>query len=80
MAVLSDSDRALLHKTYMAEEDTPHGGVTKADIRAAINALDDFFDTNVTAINSAIPQPARAALTVAQKSRLVRYVIQKRYG
>lgn len=80
MAALSPADRAAIWKAYMAEEHGVHAPITKADIQAAANALDDFFDANATAINAAIPQPARGALTVAQKSRLVRYVIQKRYG
>ena len=80
MAVLPDADRAALHGAYMREEATQHGAVTKADIRAAVDALDDWFDTNASLINLAIPQPARGVLTLAQKARLVRYVIAKRYG
>ena len=45
-------------------------GLTKADIIAAAVALDDFFTSNAAAINSAIPQPARAALTTPQKAAL----------
>lgn len=80
MAVLSDQDRATIHGAFMRDETTPFGALLKADILAAVNALDSFFDTNATAINSAIPLPARTVLTTAQKSRLVRYVIEKRYG
>jgi hypothetical protein len=80
MAVLSDADRAACHGQFMRDEAAPVVGVLKADLLAAVIALDVFFDTNSTAINNAIPQPARAALTTAQKSRLVRYVIEKRYG
>lgn len=80
MAVLSEADRAAVHRTYMQDERTEHGVLTKADIRAAIDALDVFFDTNAATINAAIPLPARTVLTTAQKSRLVRYVIQKRFG
>lgn len=55
-------------------------GLTKADMAAAVAALDTFFDTNAAAINTAIPQPARAALTTRQKALLVVAVIRKRYG
>ena len=80
MAVLSDADRAALHGAYMRDETGQHGAVTKADIRAAVDALDSWFDTNAALVNAAIPLPARTVLTVAQKARLVRYVIAKRYG
>lgn len=80
MAVLSEGDRAAIHGSYMREEPGAHGDISKAEIRAAVNALDDWFDTNASTINQAIPLPARTTLTLAQKSRLVRYVIAKRYG
>jgi hypothetical protein len=80
MAVLDETARASIWGAYMADESGAHAALTKADIRAAVDALDVFFDTNATAINTAIPLPARTSLTLAQKSRLVRYVIQRRYG
>ena len=80
MAVLTDQQRLDGAGDFMRDERTEFGAVTKADLRAAYNALDVFFDTNAAAINNAIPQPARGALTTVQKSRLVRYVIAKRYG
>lgn len=80
MAALSEQDLAAVHRAYMQDEKSAHGALTKADLRAAVDALDLFFDVNATAINNAIPQPARTALTTPQKSRLVRYVLQKRFG
>lgn len=81
MAVLSDGDRQLVRDEWM--RDPAFSGetcsITKADIRAAINALDDFLNTNAASINTAIPQPARSALSTAQKARLLNYVIRKRY-
>jgi hypothetical protein len=53
--------------------------ITKADLRAAVNALDDFMSTNATAVNTAIPQPARSALSTAQKAYMLMLVIQRRY-
>jgi hypothetical protein len=53
--------------------------VTKADLRAAVDALDDFLNTNAAAINTAIPQPARGALTTTQKAKLLMFVIRQRY-
>jgi hypothetical protein len=80
MAILSDSDRAELNRIFMRDCREVFAGVLQADLRAAVNGLDDYFDTNANAINQAIPQPARSALTTTQKALLVRYIIAKRYG
>ena len=52
----------------------------KAALRAAIDAVDDWLDANATAFNQAIPQPARSALTAAQKLELLYIVARKRFG
>ncbi len=80
MAVLSDNDRAALWAEYMSDARLGAlGSVTKADLRAAVNAIDAFLNDNAAAINTAIPQPARAQLTSAQKALLLMFVIQRRY-
>lgn len=82
MAVLSDVDRADLWAEFMRElsrERDTFGDLTKAELRAAVNALDDFLNTNASSINTAIPQPARGALTTAQKARLLMFVVRQRY-
>ena len=79
MAVLIDADRIALWAQWM-RLNTEACSITKADLRAAVNALDDFMDANATAVNTAIPQPARGALSTAQKARLLAYVVTKRWG
>lgn len=82
MAQMSDADRAACNAEYMRELSNARealGGVTKADLRAAVNGLDAYLDANAAAINNAIPQPARAALTTAQKARLLMFVVARRY-
>lgn len=81
MAVLSDPDRIELWAEFMRElsREREPIAVTKPELRAAVNALDDFFNTNAAAINTAIPQPARGALTAAQKARLALFVIRQRW-
>ena len=54
--------------------------LAKADLRAAVDAVDDFLDANAATINAAIPQPARGALTTKQKALLLMYVVAKRYN
>ena len=81
MATLPDGDRAAawanLMRRWSANGETI--GVTKDDLRAAVNALDDYLDTNAAAINSALPIAARTNLTVAQKALLLQYVVARRY-
>jgi hypothetical protein len=81
MAVLSDPDRFELWAAFMQEQSGRHADLplTKAELRAAVDALDDFLNANAAAINSAIPQPARGALSASQKALLLEYVIQRRY-
>jgi len=76
MAVLSEQDRLTAWAEFMRE-----GGVsiTKADLRAAVDALDDWFDANAATLNTALPLAARNGLTTTQKARLLRAVIARRY-
>jgi len=55
-------------------------GMTKADVRAAVNACDDFIDTNAAAFNTALPTAARTNLTAQQKLLLFCYVAMRRAG
>lgn len=82
MAVLSDNERAACWAEYMSDVSLARetfGALTKAELRAAVNAIDDFLNTNAAALNSAIPQPARGQLTTAQKARLLVAVVRRRY-
>ena len=79
MALLSEPDRIVVWQRWM-RENNESCGISKADLRAAVDALDQFLEDNAGAINTAIPQPARGALTVAQKARLLAYVTIRRWG
>jgi hypothetical protein len=78
MAVLSDNDRFDTWAEYM-HTNSEGFTLSKADVRAAVNAVDDFLVANATALNTAIPQPARGALSTAQKALLLTAVVRKRY-
>lgn len=80
MAVQTDQQRADGWAELMQE--TPAGAVysiTKQDLRAAYNAIDQWLSDNVTVMNTAIPQPARGALSTSEKARLFVKVIRDRY-
>lgn len=81
MAVLSAADRAACTSAFTDDKSRVRevvAGLTKADIRAAVNAIDDWLDLNAPALNLAIPLPARTALTVQQKLDLILRVLQRR--
>lgn len=79
MAVLPDNDRADVWADFMRKisDARESCAVNKTDLRAAVDALDSFLETNAAAINGAIP---RANLTAAQKARILAYVALKRWG
>mgnify|MGYP003655848772 CR=1 FL=1 len=79
MAVLAEADRKEIWAEFMRQPDGVIAGLTKAELRAAVDALDDYFNTNAAAINTAIPQPARGALTTVQKAKLAKAVLTQRY-
>lgn len=55
-------------------------GVTKADLRAAVDATDDWIEASQASFNAALPQPFRGAATTAQKTFLFCYVAMRRAG
>lgn len=77
MAVLTNPDRAHVWAEAMRQGEAL--GLTKAELRAAVNAVDDWLDANAAAFNAAIPQPARAALTARQKALLLAAVVRRRF-
>jgi hypothetical protein len=81
MANLSENARFAVWAEAMQEISNAREPVSivKADLRAAVDAIDGWISDNATSLNSAIPQPARSALTSAQKSRIFRMVAKRRY-
>lgn len=83
MAVLVDADRALTAREWIRkvfEEQRQTATMDTATIRAAINAADDWADTNAAAFNTALPVAFRNTATTAQKNLLLCYVCLKRAG
>lgn len=80
MAVLSDADRATVWGDLMRLSSVGVLALTKADLRAAVNAADTWVSDNAAAYNTALPQPARGALTAPQKALLLQVVVERRYA
>ena len=82
MAVLTGAQRLAIRAAW--------GGVlssrreafplTKAQLDAAVNATDDWIDTNASVYNLALPLAARTNLTASQKAELFMLVAEKRFG
>lgn len=79
MAALTDEQRRDLWARMM-RENTDGVSISKAELRAALDAIDDRVDSNAASMNSAIPQPARGALSASQKARLLSLIVEARFG
>lgn len=58
----------------------PFPAVTKPQLKAAVDATDDWIDANAASFNTALPQPFRGAATTAQKAYLLAFVTMRRSG
>ena len=81
MALLSNRDRREVWAEFMRESSNAHEPLelTKSELRAAVNAIDQWVQDNVAPFNAAIPLPARSALTAKQKARLFFAVAGRRW-
>jgi hypothetical protein len=79
MAVLSTQLRTDIWAELQRTPDNP-GGITKADLQAAVDAADDWVDANSNSFNTALPTAARTVMTAKQKARLLLHVVEKRWG
>lgn len=81
MAVLPDADRAAVNGNFMQELSDAHTptSLLKSDLRAAVNAIDDWVNANAVAFNLAIPLPARTQLTAKQKAQILFFVVRRRF-
>jgi hypothetical protein len=80
LAVLDATNRARVAYQWMRDNVTALGAVTKTDLRAAVDATDQWIEDNQAAFNTALPLAARNGLTLAQKTLLFCYVAMRRAG
>lgn len=80
MAILDPTNRARVAAQWMRDNKAVLGSLSKAELRAAADACDQWIDDNQASFNSALPQPARAELTLTQKTHLFCYVALRRAG
>lgn len=81
MAVLDSINRARITAQVMRAAGLgPLAGMTKTDLRAAVDATDTWIDNNAAAYNTALPLTARTQLTATQKTILFCFVAMRRAG
>lgn len=81
MAVLDESNRARVMAQIMRQAELGTlGAIAKPELRAAVDATDSWIDGNASSYNTALPQPARSAMTLQQKTLLLCWVAMRRAG
>jgi hypothetical protein len=80
VAVLDATNRARIIAQWMRDQTESLVGVTKADLRAAVDATDSWIDSNQTSFNNALPAAAKTNLSLTQKTLLFCYVAMRRAG
>jgi len=84
MPNMSDENRQACWQEFMEQTSAAHelytAPLTKTDIRAAVDAIDQWLTDNAASGNQAIPQPARSGLSAAQKARMQSIIVLKRWG
>lgn len=81
MAPLTAPQRRTIQARLMQQlsEVTDATNLTKGDLLAAVDGVDNWIDAQQASFNAAIPQPARAELTAKQKALLFMLVMNLRW-
>ncbi len=81
MATLSAEDRAIARKVFSQRlsEIRQVCGLSKAEILAAVNAVDQWIHDNQASFLAAFPEPAASTLTNKQKARLFLRIVDRRF-
>lgn len=83
MAVISDADRWRAVRHFIDKLFVQSGVTANFDtvaLKAAVDATDDWIDTNAGSYNSALPAFFRSTATLEQKTLLFCYVALRRAG
>jgi hypothetical protein len=72
------ASRAFIEKVFVQQNQTAI--VDTAGLKAAIDAVDDWVDANLTSFNNSLPEPFKSRASVAQKASVLSFVVSKRAG
>jgi hypothetical protein len=82
MATLTDTQHNEINSQYQSDLSKLRetlAGVIKSDIKAAVVATDQWVSDNKVSFNNALPTAAKDNLTADQKSRILTYVVARRF-
>lgn len=80
MAVLTSGNRARVAAQYQRDAALGETAFTKAQLTAAVAAVDDWIEATQVAFVAALPLGFRTNSTAAQKSLLLMAVVMRRMG
>jgi hypothetical protein len=80
MAVLTLAQLLELRQAVVADPATTVVPWTKAQINAAVQAIEDWFEAQRTTVAGLIETAAPGVFTNAQKKRIVKYYLQQKFG
>ncbi len=83
MALLSNSIKQDIWAKFMralSDRRDTIGGLNKSDLRAAVDATDQWINDNAASFNTALPLEARSAMSARQKAWLFMLVAGERFG
>ena len=78
MATLPAADIDTAWREWMEDNEEPCS-FDKNALKAAAVSLDNWLDTNATALNNVLNAAFRTAASQKQKARLLWYVVRRRY-
>ena len=77
MGTLSEAARVEEWEIWMRENEDPTP-MTRQSVRAAVDAMDDWYDANIASLNAALPAAFRTTATPGQKARMSAQVVVRR--
>lgn len=80
MPTLPEETRERIWAGYMESVPGFVGDCTKADLKNAVDALDDWITNSAPTLDAGIPEPARSALSPHQKTKLFLMIVEERYA
>ena len=81
MATMPEEDRVAVWSEMMDELSTKRieSGFTKPELKAAVDAADQWVSDNQASFNTALPTEFKTSGTAEQKAMLLMYIITRRY-
>src|SRR5262245_47357196 len=79
MAALPEAEREALYRHFaLTNQEAAIDSLTRAQLRPAFDASDDWAEANRASFNNALPEPAKSDLNASEKARLLSCVVRRR--